>query len=1258
MSLFGGGSSTNAAQTPTYTQMQLQSSVYGVVVPVVYGATRVGWNLGDYVNFQQISTPNASSSSGGKGGIVGGGGGKGGSSGNTISYTASLLGILGEGPMTGVASSWVSQTQNAGTPGFDFFAGSIAQTPWLYLTDNYLSHALTYSGISYMAAENYDLGSSANMPNINWELQALLYNTAPGTYGGGGCLSGGDADPSLVVPDILTNTQYGSGFPVNRVGQVVSNDETHTVPNTPFQVTVTNAVNFLFNVNVVIAGVSLTCVASSPGANQYSYTSAGVYTFNSAQAAASAKIRYGSISVLTNYQNFCIASGIWISPAYTDQSDVSTIINDIALATFSEVVWSCGVLQMIPRGTQAITANGKNYVPNTTPLFNLGIDDFMPNTNPIGSASISTDDPVIISRSRASDQINVIKIEALDRANQYAPAVVEASDQGLVQKFGRRGNAPKSLHMFCDLNAANVSAQLQLQDEYLRNTYSFQLDERYCMLDPMDLLTLTDPNIPGLTNQAVRPLQITENDDGTLSFAAEEVPGNIGTVPAFNLNPGGGTVPDFNVDPGDVAPPAIFDVPVQLAQVIGLETWIGISSVNNNPNWGGCDVYLSTDNATYVKIGTQTGPSRMGVLTATFASGSDPDTVNTLSVNLTISGGELQAGTLSDANNGTTLCFVDGEYVSYEQCTLTSTNHYNLGKNGGTAGLLRRGQWGSSITSHASGSLFVRLDDGVFKIPYSKTDQGRTIWIKFVSFNIYEGGYQPISGVTAYSHVIGGPPAIYAPTGLSVNPTLKGLQLNWTNAPNVGIAAIEIWRSATSSFGAATHIADAGGYDTAYIDQTVASGQQYWYWIRPRDISGNEGQYDPSSGGAGASNTPAQVATVDLGTAVVTGPKIAAGAIDSLKFAAGIVPVQVVTSLPGTANEGDVAVLTTDGKLYRYHSGQWTVAVDGSDLTDFSVIGSKIAIADTTNIIPNSQFIDGNGGPSIGGWVSITGGGLTAVSGVFGGIAANPPYAGHQTGRDCFAVHGGVNGFFPVNPGETYYVDCSDSFNPSTRSFGGGLQTVNASYTSVAFLQAWTTGPGLNGQKSGQVTIPAGSVYARFWSGLDVISGLDPSGAYICLPRVRKASSSELLVDGSITASKMTVNSIVAGTIAVGAINATALIVNNILITGQLVNNAVTNSAATFLSAGNNVSIGLSTAGGAVIVTAGGQIVGSTNQSIVLQNLTTGQVFAAYTIGPNLGSFCLIGYDTSAGTGINTYQVVDVSGGVMNVTLYALEVKR
>lgn len=797
MSILFKSPSVNATGSPKYTQMNVQSSAYGLAIPLVYGTTRLGDNLLDYQNFQAIQVNNDSSSGGGKGGVVGGGG-KGGGSGGTTDYYADVLCALCEGPIAGVPNSWSSQTLQGGTPGFDVFGGSAGQAPWSYWQDNYPGNAIGYSSTAYVGAASYSLGTSANLPNLNFEVQALLAGTAPSTYGGNGCVAGGDADPSQVVPDILTNGQYGLGFPSNRIGQVTSNDEAHSVPGSPYQVQVNNPSQFLFNINVVdtvVDGVGTnlyTCVplTKAPGPYEYNFNPAnGVYTFNAAQAGVTVNIRYASLGALSTYQAWCMAAGLWISPAYTDQTQASSMLDDIGTGTYAEFVWSSGVLTLVPRATAAVSGNGYTYNPPSQPLFDLGIDDFLPNTNPTGTVSASAnDDPVIVTRQRASDQLNDIKIEALDRANQYAPTIVEATDQALIDKYGRRASAPKSLHMFCDIGAANVSAQLQLQDQYIRNNYSITLDARYVVLDPMDLVTLTDPDYPDMDEIPVRVLTVTENDDGTLSITLEDYLGNLGVAAEYNLNTGSGIARNFNEDPGPVNAPVLFAYPISLAQNQGLAVGAAVSGTNPGL-YGGCQVWISSQEAgPYRYLGQMTSAARMGVTTADFPAGIDPDTTDTLSVDLTESDGTLSSGTQSDADQGNTSCLVRGasgdEWVSYETATLTSANKYNLG------GYLRRGLYSSTILDHPSGSPFVRLDDIIFQIPYQASQIGQTVYLKFAAFNIYGGGVESLGTVTAYPIVLPQPPAPPAVTGFSAEQVGGAVAFSWNpvNYPQVALA--------------------------------------------------------------------------------------------------------------------------------------------------------------------------------------------------------------------------------------------------------------------------------------------------------------------------------------------------------------------------------------------------------------------------------------------------------------------------------------
>ncbi|HLI23197.1 MAG TPA: phage tail protein, partial [Stellaceae bacterium] len=532
---------------------------------------------------------------------------------------------------------------------------------------------------------------------------------------------------------------------------------------------------------------------------------------------------------LATYRSYTLAAGLWISPAYSEQTQASSMLDDIATYTNSEFVWSSGVLSLVPRGDAALSANGYSYTPPSAPLYDLGDDDFLPNT--ATGASASSDDPVLVTRIRAADALNDIKLEYLDRSNNYNTSIVEASDQAMIDIYGLRSDQGKTAHLFCDVNAARQSAQLLLQRQAIRNTYQFTLDQRYILLDPMDIVTLTDARL-GLARQWVRITEITENDDGTLLFAAEDYLAGTGSAATYSFASGSGYSADLNSDPGDALAPIVFEPPVQIA-ASALEVWLATAG---GPLWGGADIYVSSDGSTYRLAATTNGPARMGALTASLAAGGDPDTADTIAVDLSSSRGSLLSGTQSDADLGHTLCYVADsgggyELVSYETATLTGSYAYALGT------YLRRGLYGTGIAGHASGAAFARLDDAIVKLAYDKSQIGATIYLKLVSFNLWGGGAQQLADVPAYAHVIAGPPAPPDVTGFAAQQAGAVVAFAWDTVSDAALKGYDIGYApeGTSDWSLFALLTEAAA-GTEMTNAEVPPGS-WTFAIRARDIA-------------------------------------------------------------------------------------------------------------------------------------------------------------------------------------------------------------------------------------------------------------------------------------------------------------------------------------------------------------------------------------------------------------------------------------
>ena len=594
-----------------------------------------------------------------------------------------------------------------------------------------------------------------------------------------------------------------------------------------------------------------------------------VITYLLTDARAGAGFPASRLGNLATYQAYCIATGLLISPAYTQQSTAATLLKDIQDATNSAFVFSGGILSLVPYGDQSITANGYTYTAPSSPLYSLTDDDFIYQAG---------NDPIQMTRINAADAYNSIQLECLDRNNQYNPAVVGAKDQALIDIYGLRENTITA-HLFANLTPGRLSAQLQLQRQAIRNQYAFTLDQRYILLDPMDIIAITDPKL-GLSAQWVRIISIDEQEDGLLDIIAEEYLNGSGSAAAYSFENSSGYFADYNADPGVVNTPVLFEPPAQLSEA--LEVWLALSG---GEIWGGADIYLSTDGETYKNIGRYTGKSRTGQLAGFLASypeasrGQTIDQTNTLTVDLSESGGQLSSASTADASSLATLCYVDGELISYRDATLIGADKYDLG-------YLIRGAYGSTISAHTAPAPFARLDSSIFTFPYNQDQIGKTVYLKFCSFNQWGGALQNIADVQAYAFNIQGL-ALTTPlpqvTNLRATYVANITQLVWDEITDFRPVMYEI-RKGTSWAGAQTmgRVAhppfNVQGDDTYWVaaySEPVPALSVYGDPPQSIDVFGSQitsnviASWDEKA--TGWTGTLGGTAYV-LGTAVVTGP--------------------------------------------------------------------------------------------------------------------------------------------------------------------------------------------------------------------------------------------------------------------------------------------------------------------------------------------------------------------------------------------------
>lgn len=485
------------------------------------------------------------------------------------------------------------------------------------------------------------------------------------------------------------------------------------------------------NYNFDISG--LCYIAGKPGAKP-----GDILTDYLTHAQHGAGFNYLATMAGSDFEKYCLARGIYLSPFEETQRPASDFVNAVAEACNSAVVWSQSKLKLVPYGDETIVGTDGTYTPNLTPQYDITEDDYLSSSKGDNGGYVTIDQKPL------EQAYNHIQLEIVDGDNDFVVTVVEAKDQADIDARGLRSKAVIQRHDITNVDIGRDVAQMMLQRElYVINTYTFYLTVRHSLLDLMDLLTIND-KVNNIVQQLVRITEIEEQDDGVM-IVAEEVLANASHAPKYSTQRGSGYLPDLGVDPGNPEHVQLINAPTLLCDHGGYEMWLAASS--SNPNWGGAQVWVSGDNVNYELAGVITGPSRMGVLTSDVAAygGTQGDVDAVAVVNVTIDRGYIFAGTDATRDEFTTLCYLasnGGEFISYRDASLTGTLSYSISN-------LCRAGYGTKALSHAAGTMFVRLDDCIFRMPYERNMLNKVLYVKLLSYNVYGGALQALSDVTA-----------------------------------------------------------------------------------------------------------------------------------------------------------------------------------------------------------------------------------------------------------------------------------------------------------------------------------------------------------------------------------------------------------------------------------------------------------------------------------------------------------------------------
>ena len=431
---------------------------------------------------------------------------------------------------------------------------------------------------------------------------------------------------------------------------------------------------------------------------------------------------------LDNYRKYCKEADLLISsPPDEDAKAAREVVNEIAKLTNAYVFWSNDKLKIVPLADRPVGS----WAPDKTGITDLTADDFLPQS---GGALVT------YKRKDSSAIYNQFPVEFINRANGYEKESVSYEFTEDIKNYGVRAASVTNAHyIYTKERAVKIAEQLARNNKYERTQYTFKLDWSLCRLEVGDLVRLTDEN-SGIFEQIAVINGITEGTDGCLTVTAiSRAPGDYPAA-KYNVHANDRPYIDYNKTAPDTIP-VIFQPPADLT-ADGLELWI--AAKGKEDGWGGCTVYVSDDNTNYRTVGQIAGSARCGKLTQPLSPMPNHPSGNQVMVTCN---DQLLSGTTQDAERKNTLCWIDGECMSYINANLQSNGVWLLSG-------LYRGQCNTAVRTHDKNTDFVRLDNAVFKVPFTKDDIGKKIYLKLCSYNIFGAGNQDLSEVKAYEYTL------------------------------------------------------------------------------------------------------------------------------------------------------------------------------------------------------------------------------------------------------------------------------------------------------------------------------------------------------------------------------------------------------------------------------------------------------------------------------------------------------------------------
>lgn len=781
------------AVRPSAQLFQISTVARGKGVPVLYGTSKLSADLiwtRDF-HFVSVEQPNQGNVSAGKG-LGAGGGGQQSPGGQTLYYFAALQYAVCEGPIYGFVairsgSTWVyfdgsfnpaTWPQTAGnTPvntGASFEGYPLAsQLPGV--SGTYANHIpIWIQNGDRLQLAAYEANSMTNVQggispinNSGYQYDGTHFNHIGGATWLSESLTIQNGSTFQAPPPYISSNYPGEAIPYSRVATLFFPSFQLGQSANPPTLEVWTVGMRAYDPYANITGTPI--IDAAPDEIIKDLLTDAVHGLG---------VSYTYIDPMTQYRSYTIASGMFLSVAITGQQQIQQIIQLIVQQTVGDMWWSEGRLKAAPWYDQTVTGYGVTYTPNSSIVYNLTNDHFIESTS---------SGPLSMTRTAVGDTYNQYSINFTNRALNYSSDTATIDDLGNQILYGIRPAPATQGQFIADASVAFVSATLQMQKQlYSRRTFTFKLPFIFAMLEPFDIVTLTDTAM-AVVQLPVRIMSTKFSQDYTITVTAQELPNEIHNFTPKNQQFSLGSGLGVSIPPGSITGPVIFTGPARLTKG-DLEVWIAVNG--QSAAWGGCRIWLSTDNSTFALWGVLRGGSRYGFTSTAIGNyprpvgtiwddfnfvwndpgvawnsftniGANPDTADVLSLRLFDNVQQLNTVSATQAANGFTLAAIFDsvtEIFSYQTATLTAPGAYSLST-------LYRGLLGTAGAAHPAGVPFCMLDGNLAKIPLDISMLGKTIYLKFTSFNSVGAMEQDISQVTSYSYTIG--PGISSPLGPS-----------------------------------------------------------------------------------------------------------------------------------------------------------------------------------------------------------------------------------------------------------------------------------------------------------------------------------------------------------------------------------------------------------------------------------------------------------------------------------------------------------